>query len=188
MACKQGIRKNIEESIKRHARDRELDKTCPYRALWRQLHAKVYVEKSGSGFNSLTNQEKTYWVLNCLSGEVYNGGFDQYFHNSSGSHYELTVQGLEQVEAYKSLALLQNAKRILFGNRAVPESTTERRQLLAELFPNETPDSLNALDSEYWQDPDNLPEKLESFALKNGLVLAQQGIQPDGPASGGPAG
>jgi hypothetical protein len=185
MPCKSGTRDQIEASKKEHVRQRELDKTCPYRALWRQLHSKVYSE--GGGFHTLTKTEKTYWALNLLEGEVYNGGFDQFFHNSSGSHYLLVTEGLKALGAEQSLSLLHKAKQILFADRGVPENTTERRTLLLDLFPESTPDSLNALDDAYWKNPDQLGEKLETFALQNGLVMAQQVVQADGPASGGPA-
>jgi Domain of unknown function (DUF4375) len=49
-----------------------------------------------------------------LSGEVYNGGFYQYFDNTSADSYHYAELGLIRLGATHSLGLLQKAKEHLF--------------------------------------------------------------------------
>ena len=58
MACKNGIRENLERSKEHYKRERELDKTCPFRAFWRDLVSRVYNDEQG--FDTLNESEKTY--------------------------------------------------------------------------------------------------------------------------------
>ncbi|WP_163324627.1 DMP19 family protein, partial [Enterobacter hormaechei] len=62
-----------------------------------------------------------------LSGEVHNGGFDQYFGNSSGDQYQAARAGLRELEAEDALALLERAAALLFGDGPVPVSQAERQ-------------------------------------------------------------
>ena len=122
MPCKNGTRKSMELAKELTAKERELDKTCPIRAMWRELVDKVY--SPGGGFSSLSDVEKLYYAVNVLSGEVYNGGFDQYFFNTSAQDYRYAEFGLMQLGAKNSLRLLREAKHQLFGSCQVPKDQT----------------------------------------------------------------
>jgi len=144
MPCKNGNRKNIEQAKEYYKRERELDKTCPFRALWRELVVKVY--KQEGGFSSLTEEEKLYYAVNTLGGEVFNGGFVQYFDNSSGENYHYAEFGLIRVGATHSLKLLRQAKKELIGSLSVPQDQAERWTAIRKN--SEEPD-LDKLDSEF---------------------------------------
>lgn len=165
MACKTGIRKNLEASKEFYKNQRELDKSCPFRAFWRDLVARVYDEKLG--FHTLTDDEKTYYTVNCLSGEVYNGGFVQYFDNSAGEHYKYAELGLIQIGATQSLRLLREAKTLVFGSSVVP---TDRALRQAATNSDAIQKPLDKLDNEFYKDTDKLGYRLETFALEKGLV------------------
>ena len=165
MPCKNGTRKSMDLAKERAAKERELEKTCPYRALWRELVDKVY-NQSG-GFNALSANEKLYYSVNVVIGEVYNGGFDQYFTNTSAELYRDAEHGLVQLGATNSIKLLRQAKEQLFGSKQVPKSQTERWELIRKL---DRPTDLDSLDTEFYKDLDNLDKKLEAFALEVGLV------------------
>ena len=167
MPCKNGNRENIEQAKVYYQKERELDKTCPFRALWRDIVMRVHDDKQG--FHTLSEAAQHYYVVNCLSGEVYNGGFIQYFDNSSGEHYAVAERGLEQIGALHSLALLQQAKQAVFGDHPVP---TDRGQRLAATDNPAAEARLNQLDDEFYKDLDNLDIKLESYAIQTGLVSA----------------
>ncbi|MBK8286369.1 MAG: DMP19 family protein [Ahniella sp.] len=167
MPCKNGIRKSIEAGIAWREKDRELDRTCPFRALWRSLHERIH--SRGGGLDSLSLVERRYWVLNVFEGEIFNGGFDQYFHNSSGSQFNETVDALKEIDATDALSLLQTAKQLIFSDRNVPKDTGERRQLMLSLWPGSTP-GLDALDRKYWELPSRIGETLERYAVAQGLV------------------
>lgn len=167
MPCKNGNRENIEQAKAYYQKERELDKTCPFRALWRDIVVRVHDDKQG--FHTLSEAAQHYYAVNCLSGEVYNGGFIQYFDNSSGEHYAVAERGLEQIGALHSLALLQQAKQAVFGDHPVP---IDRDQRLAATDNPVAEARLNQLDDEFYKDLDNLDIKLESYAIQTGLVNA----------------
>jgi len=165
MPCKNGYRKNIEESKKYYAKEKELNEICPFRALWRELMDKVYNKESG--FNGLSDKEKLYYTVSVFCSEIYNGGFIQYFDNSSGEHYLYAEKGLINLNAVYSLKLLHQAKEELFGKDNVPTDRTKRcnytQQSVVGL-------KLNELDTEFYKDLDDLDNKLEVFAIHANLV------------------
>ena len=165
MPCKNGNRESIENSKAFYAQQKELDKSCPFRALWCNLVQRIF--SNNGNIEILSEDEKLYFAVNELVGEIYNGGFEQYFHNSSGSNYRLAEYGLIRIEAKNSVALLRKAKTELFGDDAVPKEQSQRWLFL------DKPDSdkaLNKLDEKFYQDPDGLNDKLELFAIDIGLV------------------
>jgi hypothetical protein len=165
MPCKTGTRKSIESSKKHYAQERELDRTCPFRALWRELVDRVH--NRPGGFEAFSEAEKQYYAVRVLVGEVYNGGFDQYFHNSSANNYRYAELGLMRIGATDSLALLRTSKAVVFGDDSVPIEQSQRRMRLKSM--GDLP-ALDLLDSKFWTDPDSLDTKLERFAYEEGMV------------------
>lgn len=165
MPCKQGNRQNIEAS-KRYYEEQK--KYNPYRELWKSLVFRVH--KTEERFSGLTDDEKLYYAVGILQGEVFNGGFDQFFWNSSGDFFEEAVAGLERLEAFKTLELVQQAKMIVFSGAEPPRYWEDRRSLLRILESTEGSQSLDTLDAAFWEDPDSLNEKLTRFAEAQGLV------------------
>lgn len=172
MPCKGGYRQSIEDSKRRAVEEREAERTDPFRALWSSLVKRGHFLPGG--FESLSEPEKLYFAVGVLAGEVYNGGFDQYFFNSSGSDYLYAEKGLLAVGATRAFELLHIAKELLFPATAVPEDTKTRRQVLrddpectrlAQLDPK-----LDDLDREFWTDPEKLESRLRAFAREHGLV------------------
>ena len=165
MPCKNGIRANLERAKEYYQQERELDKTCPFRAFWRDLVVRVH--NKDQGFYTLRPEGQNYYAVNCLSGEVYNGGFIQYFDNSSGEHYAFAERGLIQMGASHSLNLLHQAKQAVFGEKPVP---IDRDRRLAATDNQDLYSVLDKLDDEFYKDLDDLDAKLESYALDYGLV------------------
>jgi len=168
MPCKTGTRESIEASKLYYQRERELDKTDPFRKLWRELVHRVC--NTDLGYARLSHAEKKYFAVGMLEGEVYNGGFDQYFFNSSSSYYSDAEAGLEEMGAMQALSLLRRAKQIAFGVAPVPEDTGRRREILLQTDFESRAIQLDKLDDLFWEDPDGLSERAESFARKHGLV------------------
>lgn len=127
MPCKKSFRKNLEDG-KRRAAERKAARDNPDAATlhWRWLVDQVW--RSPGGFTALSAQNQLYFALCMLEGEVYNGGFDQYFSNSSGDHYEATRRGLAELGADACLRLLDAAKEVLFGSGEVPRTQAERQK------------------------------------------------------------
>lgn len=170
MPCKSGTRSQIEASKDATKRQRELDATDPFRLYWRELVDRVY--KSDSGVAHLSDVERQYWAVGCLSGEVYNGGFDQYFHNSSGATYSAAVDGLKAMGATKTLLLLQKAKQMIFGFADVPKESCARRTIQTSVESASLQQRLESLDKQFGEDPDELATRSETFAVNHGLVRA----------------
>lgn len=167
MPCKGGYRQSIEDSKRRILAEREAERTDPFRKLWLSLVMRVHDPSGGFGF--LAHTEKLYYAVRLLDGEVYNGGFHQYFFNSSSTHYAYAEEGLIVVGADRTLELLLDAKELVFPGIGVPEATGERRQALRSLpRPNDL--RLAELDSQYYKDPDGLADRIEAFAREHNLV------------------
>jgi hypothetical protein len=127
------------------------------------------VHETQNGFASLSRAERQYFAVGLLEGEVYNGGFHQYFFNSSGDSYLYAIEGLEAIGALQALQLLRKAKQIVFGFAEPPQSTGRRRALLHSVE-NACEVRLASLDSLFRKDPDSLGAKLELFAKEQGLI------------------
>ena len=171
MACKQGIRKNIEDSKRYYQEQRKYD---PYRELWKSLVHRVY--STESGYRGLNHAERLYWSVGVLDGEVYNGGFDQFFSNSSGELYQDVIDGLLELKAPASLKLLLRAKEILFPDGEPPRDQEERWRAMRQ-YPEKVgaarPEwsvEVDELDKAWYEDPDQLGDKLRAFAEGHGLV------------------
>jgi hypothetical protein len=163
--CLKGYRDNIERSREYYRKERELDRTCSFRAYWRDLVKRVHTENGGLG--CLSDDEKIYFAVNVLNGEVFNGGFVQFFDNSSGEYYRHAELGLMQLGASDRLALLREAKNEIFGSDPVPTDQAQRFKYTNRLA-NEA--RLNTLDSKYYGLDDNLAGKLDEYAVAHGLV------------------
>lgn len=171
MPCQSGTRSNIEASKIAAQRARELDASDPFRIYWRDLISRVY--KSPAELTQLSDLERQYWAVGCLSGEVYNGGFELYFYNSSGATYSDAVDGLQAMGATTSLLLLQKAKQMIFGFVDVPEESSARRTILAAAESVSLQRRLDELDKQFWEEPDELTVRSEAFAVSHGLVRVE---------------
>jgi len=165
MACKQGIRASMEASREFYQKLKEYD---PQRELWKWL---VGEAQTDPGLGSLSETQRHYFAVGVLEGEIYNGGFDQFFSNSTGAYYALAIEGLEKLKAETSLRLLQDAAQLLFGESGPPSDRQTRwdsMQRFSEAQGNA--DALDALDRLFWADPDQLGEKLAAFAQQSGIL------------------
>ena len=110
MLCKGGYRESIEARKREIHEERERERTDPYRRLWLSLIEQVH--HSSTGFDGLSHPQKLYFAIGCLEGDVYNGGFHQYFFNDSGSYYAYAEEGLIAIGALQTCDLLNEAKHI----------------------------------------------------------------------------
>lgn len=166
--CKSGYRSQIEAGKKRRDREREYERSAG-RKYWLALLDRIH--RTSQGLASLSQPEKTYYAVSCLVGEVYNGGFDQFFSNSSGALYGLALDGLFELRAEQSAALLVQAKELLFGDGPVPSDRAERLRLMPTVGNDSHPawQRLDSLDRAFWDDPDQLAEKCTAYANRHHL-------------------
>jgi len=130
------------------------------------------VHHTRRGFDSLSEPEKVYYVLTLLRNEINNGGFDQYFFNSSGSHYSRAEAELAKLGATQTLALLHEAKEIIFLGISVPADIKLRRKHMLSLDTCKPALArrLEAINQRFYALPDEVTPRLEAFAQEHGLV------------------
>jgi hypothetical protein len=127
----------------------------PMAILWPDLVKTVFRDSPREEHAEyLSPAARTIYRVGCFHGEVVNGGFSQFFSNSSGNWVPETVDALGQVGARLSLRLLAEA-RTLFPGSIVPRDREERCQVLFA-FEKENPDFLERLDRVYYRDVDAL--------------------------------
>ena len=80
MPCKRGFRQNIEASQRRRLDDAKY-RESPAGKHWQWLVQQVH--NNPDGFEGLSTANQAFFAVGVLEGEVYNGGFEQYFFNSS---------------------------------------------------------------------------------------------------------
>jgi hypothetical protein len=137
-----------------------------YNALIERVH------HSPGGFDALSDAEKRYYAVTLFRNEINNGGFDQFFFNSSGSYYDLIENSLAAFDEPETLELLSRAKQIVFPETAVPVDVETRRNLMPAPTP-ELMNKLDELDQRFYRIPDTLSPKLEAFARKQGLIVTE---------------
>lgn len=108
----------------------------------------------GESIERLSEPQKVFYFNQRLEGEINNGGFDQFFFNSSGNFAHETMASLNAIGAHKTAALLKEAID-QFPNAVVPKDQEIRRNLLAEM--EETcEEAFERLDQAFYKYEDNL--------------------------------
>ena len=169
--CKGGYHvSSIDEGKLRRIKEKERF-DAPDAVFWRSLVDRVYDENQG--FSSLTEPEKFFFAVCLLEGEVYNGGIEQFFFNSSADYYTFSVKALEILNAGVWLSLLLEAKELLFGYQDVPNDTQLRRRILLAMDldadESEIASKLDGIDARFYEDTDSLGDRIRSYAVKQGF-------------------
>jgi hypothetical protein len=108
----------------------------------------------GEEMDKLTEEQKQFYYNQCLEREINNGGFNQYFFNSSGDFAHQTVQSLIKIGAKKTADILQKAID-QFPDTNVPQDRTERQELLKQIEEEANP-IWEELDQKFFAYEDNL--------------------------------
>jgi hypothetical protein len=102
-----------------------------------------------------------------LEGEVNNGGFNQYYTNSSGQYAEMVPGLLKKMDALKFAELAERANQIYRSN--YKQITKDQDGTLEGFSKSYENNPLNDLDSEFYKlyDQENLYQKQIEFIRKN---------------------
>ena len=102
----------------------------------------------------MTEPQKLFNYNQDLEREVNNGGFSQYFLNSSGDNAHETVLSLKAIGADKTADLLQKAID-QFPGKTVPKNRDKRTEIVEEI--DETAEEVwNNLDQKFYEYEDDL--------------------------------
>jgi len=116
-------------------------------------------------FSSQSAPQKVFTAIWELEAEVNNGGFSQYFLNSSGETAHFVVEALEAIQAPLTADICRRAIQTAFPN-GLP-SDPDTIQTAASDFPPDVEDQLNALDNEFYKYPNNLTRLLFAYVRRH---------------------
>jgi hypothetical protein len=104
----------------------------------------------GENMQAINEHERVVYVTQLLEAEVNNGGFDQFFRNSSGNLSKEIVAAFTRIGAVKTAAICEKAISVFPS--PVPATQEERNRLLTE----ETEAILDKYDDEFYHSEENL--------------------------------
>lgn len=119
----------------------------------------------GEDIDKLNEAQKLFFFNQNVERELNNGGFNQYFWNSSGDFANETIASLKAIGAEKTAALLQQAMD-QFPDRKVPTNRDERNEL-QEQIQEQADDVWNELDEKFYLYEENLNELNLAFIKMN---------------------
>ncbi len=124
-------------------------------------------EKCGYGdrMEALTHAERVFYITQTLEAEVNNGGFSQFFFNSSGDFSGELAQAFTEIGAVRIACLCEKALEA-FG-RELPVDRDERVKLLNELESEETEEILDDCDDAFYEYPEDLNSLSYAYIMKN---------------------
>ena len=115
----------------------------------------------GDKIENLSDAQKNFYFNQNLEREINNGGFHQYFYNSSGDYANETIQSLKKIKADKTAEILMKAIN-QFPDKSVPKDRDKRQEIIEKIEEESTPiweeleqifykyeDDLNTLNMEY---------------------------------------
>ena len=119
----------------------------------------------GEDIDKLNEAQKLFFFNQNVERELNNGGFNQYFWNSSGDFANETIASLKAIGAEKTAALLQQAMD-QFPDRKVPTNRDERNEL-QEQIQEQADEVWNELDEKFYLYEENLNELNLAFIKMN---------------------
>ena len=119
----------------------------------------------GDNISVLTEAERIFYITQTLEMEVNNGGFSQFFYNTSGNFSSELVSAFTAIGANATAAICQKALSA-FG-RDIPADQEERQKMLDELESEEIDGILEECDNAFFDYEDDLNELNYNFVVKN---------------------
>ncbi|HMO81211.1 MAG TPA: DMP19 family protein [Pyrinomonadaceae bacterium] len=106
-------------------------------------------------------------LVECLEGEVNNGGFDQFFFNSSGDYAKETIDALKQIGAHQTAEIVQLACD-RFPHGSPPIDISLRRTLMLETVSPDA-DAFIDLEERFYSYEEPISDLLEMFKEKHSI-------------------
>jgi len=122
-------------------------------------------EKGDDNFSNLTEAEKVFVYVDMLEGQVNNGGFDQFFFNSSGDYTHEILNAYEIIKAHKTADLIEIAIKA-FPVSPVPKDTEIRREIMQNLD-ERTSNIWDDLDNKFYEYEENIAGLLIDYIRLN---------------------
>jgi len=119
----------------------------------------------GDNIEKLSKAESAFWLVSLLQGQVGNGGFVQFFFNSSGEFAHEIVEALCEIGAVRTLHIYKKVIEAVGG--IVPKALAERENWYENTITDEVGTTLGEFDLLFYKDPDNLDELCYKYILDN---------------------
>jgi len=119
----------------------------------------------GDDLSVLSDAERIFYITQTLEMEVNNGGFSQFFYNSSGDFSNELVGAFTAIGANATAAICQKAIDA-FG-RDIPADRDARIELLEKLEGDEFDEILEECDDAFFAYEEDLNELNYNFVMKN---------------------
>ena len=119
----------------------------------------------GDNISVLTKPERVIYIVTTLDGEVHNGGFDQYFWNSSGDQANELVDAFIEIGAPQTAAICEKALSVFGGH--VPEDRDERNEVLDALDGDLVDEILSECDDAFYDYEEDLTELCYAYIMNN---------------------
>jgi hypothetical protein len=139
----------------------------PFAARMRYIYRMQYPEAfdellfdSKKEFDAVAPEVQAAYCIHRLEAEVNNGGFHQFFLNSSGEYVRETLQALAAIGAVATHALLERAVAIGFPE-GYPADAQQHQESLADF--DDVADALNPLDLAFFEYPEPLEELVNDY-------------------------
>ena len=116
-------------------------------------------------FSAQSFPQKVFSAIWTAESEINNGGFAQYFQNSSCETAPFVVEAFRAISAPRTADICQRAIAVAFpdGLPIAPDAISAA----AADFTDDTTEQLGALDTEFFQYPHNLADLLFTFVSKH---------------------
>ena len=115
--------------------------------------------------DALSDPERIFLIALTCEIEVNNGGFAQYFYNSSGNYAGELENAFQKIGAVKLAEICRTALDA-FGAE-LPSDVEERRELLAKLKSDEIDNVLDECDNAFYRYEEDLNSLIYAYVLKN---------------------
>jgi hypothetical protein len=137
-----------------------------------ELHGagqRVFDRLASVGYQKLTKHERVLLCVWSLQGEVDNGGFDQFYFNSSGDYASDTPQALKAIGAVRTAVIVREANALLGPTGPSADRNTRIGQL--DSLPESAQKAFSVLENRFYKKEDDLDALLESYVRKNPRAL-----------------
>ena len=113
----------------------------------------------------LTKPERVFYIAQSLQMEVENGGFSQFFYNTSGAFSGELAGAFAEIGAHR-IAEICKAAVAVFG-REIPVDRREREELLDQLEGDGVNEALEACDNAFYEAEEELISPSYAYIMRN---------------------
>ena len=120
-------------------------------------------------YDQLSLPERVFGLIWEFESEVNNGGFLQYFRNSSGAHAPEIADALEAIGASATAIIVERALEL--AGQDIVWSNEDARQAAINRLPSTIREKLNELDQAFYKCQDDLTRLLYDYVKEHGREI-----------------